>query len=497
MKKILIFIFVLTMGASFSLNAQTISDALRFSRFEPFGTARNMGLGGTLYITGGDMSGIALNPAGVATFRKSRISFSIGNSTVQTESSFAGNSGSAVKSITGLHNIGLVSVNKPVGSDWKTINFSVNFIPLANFNQPFTYGGKTPGSISDRWLEQSLGRSPDQFNPFEEGLGANAGVLVLLDSTNWTYTTDYQDYNHGKKLYKKENIITRGALNRLNISFGGNYREKLQIGLGLNVNFLQYNAFKDYEEDALNDYGINYFKSLRLKDTLTTNGSGLSLNLGAIYRPVHPVFLSLAIETPTFWTLNDSYSRSLYYTYEESNGGTQFGEAKSPLGSFEYALKTPLRFNLGGAYIFGKRAMMLAGIEWTHYGNARFDLVKNSSDPGDLEYQKTLNTDLKDAYSSSFKYNLGTELGWRFLRLRGGLNFFQRPYANDRGFDSSWSWGIGVNSDYFFIDFSMLSYHRKSGYVPYLTKNKEVFPTQLVKLSTSQVNYCLTAGFRF
>ncbi len=499
MRSIFTFIlFAIIMGTSFSLRSQTISDALRYSRYEVLGTARNTGMAGTLCITGGDLSAVSFNPAGTATFRKSRMSVSFGHFNKTTTTLFAGNSNDVRGNSNGLRNISFVSVNRPGGaSDWKTINISISYNQLADFTQPFRYEGETPGSISDRWLEQALGFSPEQFNPFEEGLAANAGVLILTDSINWNYTTDYQDYNHGKELAKKEYVHTSGSMNRLNLNFAGNYKNKLQIGMGLNVNFINYSAYKYYHEYQGKRDKIDYFDRLYLADSSSTTGSGISFSLGGIYRPVHPVFLSFSYESPTYWTLDDNYSRSLSYTYKDAQGNIQSIDARSPLGSFEYGLKTPMRLNFGAGYIFGKRGMFLAGMDWVNYGGSRFNLIKKSSDPGDLEYQKALNTDLQYAYSSALKFNVGAELVAKYLRFRGGLLLEQRPYSNDRKFDLGWSLGMGFNSDKFFFDISFLRHHQTSGYVPYLTKNRNVFPIQVVSLSTRNTNLDFTMGFRF
>ncbi len=492
--KTLLYILVL-FGISYDVGAQTISDALRYSQYQITGTARNMGMGGTLTSIGADLSAVGLNPAGTATFRKSRISFTPLSETKKILTSFAGNNLDRKSMRFALSQFGFVSVNQPLASDWKLINFSLAYNQLNNFNENFEFSGASKGSISDRWLEQSRGFSPDQFNPFEEGLAADAGVLVLVDSTNWSYTTDYQDYNHGKPLQKRQSVQTTGSMSRLSMNIAGNYREKLQVGVGLNIDFVFYTPTKTYIETRTTKEEIKVFEQLKYKELLNTSGSGVNLSIGAIYRPIHPIFLSVALTTPTAWTLNDTYSSELDYSYED-NGTSIKGNAQSPEGSFQYGLRTPLRLQAGGGYIIRKSGMLTTSIEWVSYGNARFDLTQESDNSDDLIYQDVLNRDLPNAYSSAISIKIGGEYAKGPWRLRGGYILQQHPYANDNKFDTGYSFGGGLNSNRFFIDAAVMLQTQNAGYVPYLTKNKELYPTQLVELHQKNLMVNMTLGWR-
>lgn len=55
--------------------AQTLEDALRYSQYNATGSARIMGIGGSQFAIGGDVSNISGNPAGLGFFRKSEFSF--------------------------------------------------------------------------------------------------------------------------------------------------------------------------------------------------------------------------------------------------------------------------------------------------------------------------------------------------------------------------------------------------------------------------------------
>src|SRR5690606_26387699 len=65
-------------------------DAYRFSKINPSGSARIIGIGGTQYSLGGDVSNIAGNPAGLGFFRKSEISLSLGYSDWKVDTEYLG-----------------------------------------------------------------------------------------------------------------------------------------------------------------------------------------------------------------------------------------------------------------------------------------------------------------------------------------------------------------------------------------------------------------------
>jgi hypothetical protein len=63
--------------------AQDQTDALRYSQLSNGGTARFMAMGGAFTAVGGDASSLAFNPAGIAVFNTSQLTFSPGF-TIQT-----------------------------------------------------------------------------------------------------------------------------------------------------------------------------------------------------------------------------------------------------------------------------------------------------------------------------------------------------------------------------------------------------------------------------
>lgn len=58
---------------SAGMYAQGEVEALKFSRHDLYGTARSMAMGGAFGALGGDITGVSINPAGIAVYRSSEV----------------------------------------------------------------------------------------------------------------------------------------------------------------------------------------------------------------------------------------------------------------------------------------------------------------------------------------------------------------------------------------------------------------------------------------
>ena len=55
--------------------SQNVGDAVRYSSYDPIGTARTLGVGSAFGAMGGDFSVIGINPAGIAEYRVGELNF--------------------------------------------------------------------------------------------------------------------------------------------------------------------------------------------------------------------------------------------------------------------------------------------------------------------------------------------------------------------------------------------------------------------------------------
>src|SRR4051812_4346625 len=123
-------------GACFTLRAQTIDDALRFSQSAPAGTARAQSVGGALGSLGGEVSSIYVNPASTGFFRTSDFSFTLGFQEASSKSTYLNNTGTDNKGNLNITNATLIfgGKRKMPGSKWENFSFGLGINRTANYN---------------------------------------------------------------------------------------------------------------------------------------------------------------------------------------------------------------------------------------------------------------------------------------------------------------------------------------------------------------------------
>ena len=120
--------FFLILFCSLSLGptaySQLTSDALLFGASNPTINARSMALGNALGALGGDLSTASSNPAGLAIYRRSEASLSIGGLFEQIQTDFLGSNTSDGMAQFSFGNLGLLVANKTsrTGTKWKYIS---------------------------------------------------------------------------------------------------------------------------------------------------------------------------------------------------------------------------------------------------------------------------------------------------------------------------------------------------------------------------------------
>lgn len=481
------------------VNGQTIQDITRYSQLEVGGTARTVGIGGGIGALGADFSVLSTNPAGLAAFRRSEFSFTPVFSNNKNESELTDSDNgvnSTAKVNLGFSSMGLVFPSRPsLSRNWTNTAFALGFNRLGSYHQKAYYEGITPGSITDRWLNLAQGIPSDAdfyaLGEIEAGLAVNADALYNPDETDISsYATDFLP---GELLQKSQTIRQKGSYNEMVISYAGNFKERLMIGMTMGLPLINFEENKIYTETVV-DPTNTVFNELIYKEKLSTSALGINLKLGLIYRVSQLLRLGVAVHTPTGIGLKDSFSSSLVYSYNIGGIPTP-GSATSPQGNFEYRMRTPWRIIGSAGFVFGKSGFLVAEVERVGYQNAEFDFNSTSSQ-GDLEYEAELNEQIAGQLTSSLNIRLGGEYALDKYRFRGGYTIMQSPY--DKGFDATGVLSLGAGawlSESIYLD---LAYRGQSSgqqqYSPYILNGE---PGQVVTQSNNRIQLLATLGFKF
>ncbi|MBX2929444.1 MAG: hypothetical protein KF852_16555 [Saprospiraceae bacterium] len=484
-----VILIALCMAAPFILNAQGYIEALRYSNFEPVGTARSLGSGGAFGALGADFSVVSTNPAGLAWYRRGEFTFSPGflNSNVNaTLLSGQGNpENNANRGNFHIGNLGLVITSDPAGPDWRALNFGIGFNRLQNFNRRLNVRGDSPGSIIDRF--QELANSDFGLDDFESGLAFDAAAIYDLDGDGF-YESDVE-LAPNSLIRREQTITTSGALSELNFAFGANYKDKIMIGATIGLPFLNYTEEKRYDEEDVNQ-DIPFFDNLQHFERVATTGVGINLKAGIIVRPHQMIRIGAAVHTPTFYRLTDNYYSELTYNYTES-GIAQTGYARSPDGDFRFRLRSPWRFIGSAGVILNKAGLVTVEAEYVNFGSARLGF---RDFPVDEEFA---NERIENNLRQTLNLRLGAEAAYKAFRFRGGVGVHSYPYITDDETPANFSFsgGVGVRGNSAFLD---LGYRHTVGaretYEPYLTAQA---PQQFVENTTQRGLAVLTLGFRF
>lgn len=420
---------ILALYTPIHIQAQNVSDALRYAYFEYGGTARFNGTGGSMSAVGADLSTTSTNPAGIAWFQRSEYSITPGILSTRTTSRMLDAVDSPLDESTrgafNIQNLGMVFTSKPQSGKWKGANFALTFNHLASFNRTFSFNGVSLGSITQRYQEIANGSAG--LDDYESTLAANASAIYDLDEDG-VYDTDYGQVAQAPLLYKAQNGFSKGSMSEFSLALGANYDDKILIGFSLGIPFFTYTADKTYSEaddpNVPNGGAIPYFSDLSLREQVTTIGGGANAKLGIIVRPHQNFRIAATVHTPTVMTLNDSYETSLEYNYFEDareQGKAISGSASSP-GNFEYGLKTPWRIQGGVGILLSKFGFITADLEFVDYSKSNFRYT------GYQTAQNAVNSAIRNQLTDVLNVRIGGELALDVLRIRAGINRLPSPF---------------------------------------------------------------------
>jgi hypothetical protein len=128
--------------ASVTLEAQNEIQALRYSRHNPFGTARFASQGGAIGALGGDLTAVQVNPAGLGFYRATEYSFTPSFYWVNTTSEYMGITADDSRFRFNVGSTGFVAAhNSKRKSGFVGGAFAFGYNTLVNFNNSMTIRG--------------------------------------------------------------------------------------------------------------------------------------------------------------------------------------------------------------------------------------------------------------------------------------------------------------------------------------------------------------------
>ena len=486
--KIKIILLLLFLNFFHESNAQTDVDAFRYSGESITGTARYSAMSGAFGALGGDFTTLSHNPAGIAIYRSSEFTFTPSIYTGSTSSNYLGQSFKDHKYNFNIGNTGLIYTNKLSQNEesqgWKSWNFGLGYNRLNNFHSRNNYEGINPSnSLIDNFVENSNGIAHGDLDRFHEFL-AYDDSLTSSDSNNQYYSL----IPNGHEMQNKTTEST-GSIGETVFTFGGNYSNKLFLGLTFGFKSLRYVESSTYEESDP-DTLIPYFKSLKFQQDLSTRGVGFEMKFGMIYK-VNDLFrFGLAVSTPSWYSMHDEYKNSMVSNLDTGNIKSYTSE--SPDGSYDYNYKSPFKVITSAAFVFGKAGLLSVDYEFSDYSDARLDAGGSTF--------SDVNSYINRKYTSTHSIRIGTEWLYENISFRGGASLTTSPLVDKykvSGYDfskKSFSTGIGFKEGNMFFDLGYVYTFSNEFYQPYTLRYEDV---PGVRLKNSTNNFVITVGVKF
>lgn len=475
--------------------AQTAYDAVRYAGDELNGTARFVGMGGAMGALGADISTIGTNPAGIGLFRGHDLSTSFGMNSTKAESDFGGSMMNDKRNKASFDQIGFVYSTK-IGNrtTLRYLNFGFNYHKSRNFNKLFAAGGMLGGlsqtqqmanmmdlysikeidNIYNYGAEGSGNLSNPYYNvdyPFLGIMGVRTELVGIGTFSNdkgeaYQRTIGWNGNSNGFRSREE------GGINEYDFNVAFNVEDRMYFGITLGVNDVNYTRSTYYTEDIYDGGHSGFYE---LQNAYRTEGTGINLKLGAIFRPIEesPFRFGLAIHTPTWYSLTDTYSSNLYskLTYQKEDGTMltplEFVEKTiSYVGDIvqDYRLITPWKFNVSAGTILGGIMALGAEYEYANFGSSR--LYYNDGTPMDnqneytkstLKGQHTLRVGMETRISSAFSvragYNYSTSAfkDGAYKSLNANDMRTDTEYTNDLARNTV-TVGLGYRSKWFYTD---------------------------------------------
>lgn len=464
------------------LNAQDISDALRYSIDEVQGTARFRAMSGAFGALGGDLSALSINPAGSAIFNRSYASLSISNLNNDTEANYFGGRNSDSNSSFDLNQVGAVFVfnNMNTESPWGRFTLGLSYEQTQNFDNNFFASGTNNRSIDSYFLSYAQGLRLDEISAFDGesitdaygdigavfGYANQQGFLgyesyILEPDTNDDANTVYTSNIAPGDFYQEYSYAATGYNGKFGVNAAIQYDNNIFLGLNLNSHFINYER-STYLYESNSNVG-SLVNEVGFENNLSTIGSGFSFQLGTIAKVNESLRLGFAYDSPVWYTITEETTQYLSTVRDE--GGSNVTTTLNPqiVNIFpDYKLQTPSKITGSAALILGKQGLLSFDYSRKDYSKTKF---KPETDSHFSVQNMIISNNLKAANS----YRIGGELRFDQLSLRGGYRFEESPYQDTTFYGdlTGYSLGLGYNFGGTTLDLAYQNSERDMNYQLY------------------------------
>jgi hypothetical protein len=493
-----------------AVNSQNMYNITGLLDNAPSGTARFIGMGGSMGALGGDLSVMGVNPAGTAIYRSGDFSLAASLELVNNASVFQGVKDKCAYDGFAVNDFGFLLAFEREASLTKFVNFGMNFRRRSNLNSNFGMGGDPAGYSQMYVMDNLYWNNEFDINDMKSSmytgfayhwlplLASDAriddedGNFLIAPDGLAVYIPNYINY------YSEE----RGGVNDLDINLSANINDRLYIGATLGCHMVNYSRYSSYfEEDS---YGEIY----TLNNSYLLDGSGVDFKVGAIFRPFRysPFKIGVSVHTPTLYRLTDASYASIIGPYGDSFD-TRDSDAYGGDLISRFSVRSPWRVNAAMSYTFGRSVALNAEYEYT--------------DPSAMEFTKRTdisfaqNEEISKNLQAQHTFKLGAELSVGNYAVRAGYNHITAPFKKsaykymynaavtetstdymNRFCKDVLTLGLGHAGKTFYINAAYMMQIQKSDFYPFYDLDYDE-PSPVAHVKTTSSSIVVGVGVRF
>lgn len=406
-------IFILgLLSASFigSALAQGEMDAFNLSYYGLKGTARSVAMGGAFGALGGDISGIAINPAGIGVYTTSEIVTTLNFTNTRTKTDLYGTTTDDSKFKFSFDNLAFVGT-VPLHSDVAPlINFGFSYNRLQSFDRKVTMNGHfLDKSQSDYFVDRvdgipvkDLELSADPFfdRSSDYWLGAlsyNTGIISPTTPGGSRYSSILDRINN-PTIDNYQHLYERGSVDSYDFNMGTTFADMVSAGVTVSVTDLDYSIYSLYSEAYYEGNSSTPAAEYDFENWMRTDGTGWQVKAGLIFKPVQELRIGVAYHSPTWYNMTDFYSARM----DAFNGKPAVDSFNEEGNVFtDYKFRTPDKWTFSMAGVIAKRAIISADYELTNYNSMNLQDVNGRG--------LSANQDIKEDFRNSSTLRLGGE----------------------------------------------------------------------------------------
>lgn len=495
MKKLLILILTLTLAPL--LQAQDLTDGLRYGLDNTTGSARFHAMSGAFGALGGDMAAIGINPAGSAVFLQNNITFSISVEGIDSESNYFNTITNSSEDDFSINQVGAVFLFDTANenSQWRKFSLAVNYNQTQNHDNNLFISGLGNTSVADFFLVQAQGLPLNLLNNSTySNLGATRGAGAqnaflgyqgfLFDPVNDDPSNTQYVSNVAPGRFDQDYLfLSQGQSGKYTFNLGAQHGDNMFFGINLNSHII------DYEQSTLlfesNSNEGSLVDRIQFENNLSVLGAGFSAQLGVISKISNDIRLGFTYDTPTWFVISEETNQYLETSRLEDNQRiTEIIDPRVINVYADYNLRIPGKYTGSAAYVFGTDGLLSIDYSYKDFSNMKFS---PSSDAAFIAQNAIIASTLKGV--SSIK--VGGEYRLNNLSLRGGVSYEDSPYQDETilGDREGFSLGLGYNFGNYTFD---LAYSRATQ-----TRNQQLYTIGLTDAATIDAthdNFILTLG---